>query len=221
MIGRMLLAAALLASQAQSTHARPKPAHPQAQTGPCELHIWPSGSFRLAVGSSRPWTQGRDPRVHTNSEMTAITPPDALAPEAQLATLGRMEPEKLFGMPGASVVMHPEPLSHAEAASRTTRHSASRSDCYGELILNDLFLENVPLVGRGVRMMATFLRFEGPGSQVRVQLTTIAHGAMPVSGLHRIETVDELNSLITQALRESILHFAGYVQRAKPAAPAP
>lgn len=221
MIGHLLLAAALLASPAQSANALAGPANPQGQTVPCELHIWPSGSFRLGIGSSHPWSASEDIRIHTRSEMSTIAPPGALTPDAQLATLGAMEPATLFGMPGALVVMHPEPLARAEAASRTTRHSASQSSCYAELILNDLFLEKAPYVGRGVRMTATFLRFEGPGSRVRVQLTTIAYGSMPVSSQHTIESDGELNSLITQALRESVLRFAGYVQRAKPIAPTP
>ena len=118
----------------------------------------------------------------------------------------------LLGMPRARVIVHPRPLSDAEANILSARHSDSQSGCYAELILKDVFLENTLYRPRVLRIVAIFLSFEGTGSTVRRRLATTAIGKVLFPKGKLADDPEVFDAATKEAFEASVRKFAEYVQ---------
>lgn len=156
----------------------------QAQTAPCELHIWPtenyagvhSGGMALfgLVGGMIDQANNKD-KVATIKELMH----DYLTPEAQVDALRGADVAGTLGLTGYTIVVEPAVPSDVaakadpavKAALRTMkaklrkgeRLSAATTPCYAELVGGDLLYARKPMWGTSLFTKWTFRDFGRDG----------------------------------------------------------
>lgn len=195
-------AAALLAALAAPARAQPSGA-PDA----CELHVWPAPELK-AVTQGWVWNHTVDQAF--DPARGGIERPKVLAPEAQAELLAGLDLPALLHVAPARVVVHPEPLTRAEALA-PGRQSGSASPCYSELIVRQIFYDYAPMAGKSLRSLLSFRRF-GDSPEVRSSFTTFAESGLLTFPAATAEQAQAAESELRQAYRSNVGIFAVYEQ---------
>ncbi|KQM41842.1 MULTISPECIES: hypothetical protein [unclassified Sphingomonas] len=155
----------------------------QAQT--CELHIWPSETYRgmkmSGLGMFGGALGGVIDQAANKGRVATITDRmhDDLSPEAQVEALRAADAAGMLGLTGYTIVVEPAVPSDAAAkadpavgqALRTMqaslkagrRLSDATTPCYAELVGGELFYVRKPLVGTNLFAKWTFRDFGRDG----------------------------------------------------------
>jgi hypothetical protein len=177
----------------------------------CELHVWPGHGFHTVYYG---WVHGGtvDGALKGRQGYQQM-PTDPLSAERQAALLRDLHPAELLGLAGFTTVVHDEPLSSRAIRSGTARHAADAPDCYAELMVDDLVIQDHVLGGKALNILYRFRRFAKGDTPSR------SYGTFIVRPLHLFPPAasDEnpqpaLDELVT-AYRTALAEFGQALQR--------
>lgn len=161
----LAVAAAVLASPAlaQTEEAAAAPAAASA-TSECELHIWPAERFNAmttgwlsgfgVVGAVADAAGNADKNKDNRTQIAA-----ALDSQGQVDALTSMNLVELLKARPSKIVVHPEALDRKTINKIDTRRAESRSPCYAELIVADVFYQKAAIYGRSLRTLFMYRNF--------------------------------------------------------------
>ena len=139
------------------TAAAQQPAVAPADPAGCEFHVWPGdglmstfyGWFHAGIVNGA--IQGRPgyPRV----------PPNPIDTSTQSAILAEAEPQRLLAQPDHRLIVHAEALPSRAIRTATGRLSNSASNCYAELIVDDVVLQQDFVNGSYLKLLAHYRDF--------------------------------------------------------------
>lgn len=140
-----------------------------AEPDRCEIHAWPAPPIDSV-------TQGTIWNETTNQ---AFDPsrggrqrPASLSLEAQVAHLESTDLATALGMPGATRIVHAEPLSRQQAMMMRNRFSETTAPCTVEVIVSRLYYGFDALGGRNLRSLVLFRQF-GEGVEAIATFSTM------------------------------------------------
>lgn len=158
-VGKAALGAAIALSCADAGPAQVTEA--TASTGPsCELHIWPSSGLRSVYYG---WFHAGivDGAVNGRKGYPPV-PKDPLPSALQIELLQKLDVAAKLGLQNYSPVWHSEPLDSRTIRTTPGRLTGSTSDCYAELIGDDVFFQQDVFSGSYLKSLIRFRAF-GPG----------------------------------------------------------
>ncbi|MGC6329112.1 hypothetical protein [Rhizorhabdus sp. FW153] len=120
----------------------------------CELHIWPAERMNsITMGLLGGGLL--DAAIHANRDASNRTLlASALDSPSQLDALLALDLRTMLKMsPGTTIVTHAKPLERKTMNAVKTRRSDSKSTCYSELIVADVFYQKSTLYGRSLRTL--------------------------------------------------------------------
>ena len=122
----------------------------------CELHLWPAPGLRSMYFG---WFHGStvDGAGKQRNGYPAL-PADPIPPTAQIELIGAKPVAAMLGLPGATLISHPAPLTRRQIAA-PGRHGDSVAPCYAELIVDDIFHEDAALSTRSLRVLFRFATY--------------------------------------------------------------
>jgi hypothetical protein len=147
-----LLSAAAVSSQGTEPAASSQPS--------CELHIWPSSGLRSVYYG---WFHGGlvDGAVNGRKGYPPV-PKDPLPSALQVELLQKLDVAEKLGLQGYKPVWHAEPLDSRTIRATPGRLTGSTSDCYAELIGDDVFFQQDVFSGSYLKSLIRYRAF-GPG----------------------------------------------------------
>jgi hypothetical protein len=111
----------------------------EAPTAACELHVWPSGDLNSVYQG---WIHGGIVNgAVTGRDGYPEVPPDPLGAASQAALLDRAQPQAVIGRDSYRLIVHAEPLTSREIRTTPGRLTTDGAQCYAELIVDDVFLQ--------------------------------------------------------------------------------
>ncbi|WP_231478154.1 hypothetical protein [Sphingomonas sp. UNC305MFCol5.2] len=132
---RRVLLLAVVAASFSANAARAQEAPP----GGCELHVWPSGPLNSVYQG---WIHGGIVNgAVTGRDGYPEVPPDPLGAASQTALLDRAQPQGIIGRDSYRLIVHAEPLTSREIRTTPGRLTTDGAQCYAELIVDDVFLQ--------------------------------------------------------------------------------
>lgn len=129
----------------------------------CELHVWPAERFQamttglLAGGLLDAAGHAKGDRERKAAMSNALDSPN------QLAALSSLDLVALLNQRHATIITHAEPLVRHTINDIKTRRSDSKSSCYSELFVADLFYQKAAMYGRSLKTLFIYRDF-GPSS---------------------------------------------------------
>ncbi len=132
----------------------------------CELHVWPAE--RMAAMTTGLLGGGLlDAAVHAKRDSSnKALMATALDSPSQLRALTALDLRQMLSRsPGTTIVLHDTPVERHTMNKITSRRSASKSACYSELIVADLFYQKAAIYGRSLRALFLFRDF-GNGQKI-------------------------------------------------------
>lgn len=176
----LLIVAAAFASPAvaQDTAAPQAAPVPTTVTAPppvitlaaprCELHVWPAERFQAMTTG---WLSGfgalgaaADAAGHGEGDKARRSHlASALDSEGQLAALQQLDLLSLLNMKDRAIITHNEALDRKTVNKIKERRAQSKSPCYSELIVADVFYQKAAIYGRSLKTLF-MLRDFGSGT---------------------------------------------------------
>ena len=135
----------------------------------CEIHAWPAppvDSVTQGVLLNETTNQAFDPARGGRQR------PNALSLEAQVAALEAMDMAVALGMPGATRIIHSQPLSRQQAMAGRNRLSPPGAPCAVEVIVSRLYYGFDTLGGRNLHSLILFREF-GEGAEAIATFSTL------------------------------------------------
>jgi hypothetical protein len=173
----------------------------------CEMHVWPAPELK-AVTQGWVWNHTVDQAFDPSKG--GVARPKVLEPEAQAALLATIDLAELFRAAPAQVVIHPEPLSRAQALS-PARQSPSASPCYSELIVRQIFYDYAPMAGKSLRTLFVYRRF-GDAPEVRSSFSTFGETSLATFPAATAAEAKAAETELQMAYRANVHVFARYEQ---------
>lgn len=191
--GAVALAAAYLLAPLSTAFAQS-----DVNSSTCEIHLYPSDGPH-SVGEDFDAVHRVDQDLKHYYE-TAGRSLDWLTPARQQALLHEIPVAELVGLPSASLVSHPDPLSRRKALDPAPHSSAG--DCLVEVMVPQIMLERGGLAPRSLRVFGIVRRFEH-GTLVR---TYSGDAAAPMTGFQLKSPADaeSATQIVEQAYRGAV-----------------
>ncbi len=157
----LILAALAAAASVPAPGGAASAATDTAEASPgrsCELHVWPGHDFHAVYYG---WAHGGtvDGALKGRQGYEQM-PANPLSAERQASILRDLHPAELLGLADFTTVVHDEPLSSREIRSGIARHVADAPDCYAELMIDDLVVQDNVLSGKALDVLYRFRRFD-------------------------------------------------------------
>jgi hypothetical protein len=191
--------------------AAPAPAQDAAPSSPCEIHVWPAPELKAVTQG---WVWNHTVNQAFDPAKGGVARPKVLAPAAQAGLLARMDLAGLFGAAPAQLVVHPEPLTRAQA-SAPTRQTASASPCYSELIVSQVFYDEAPMAGKSLRSLLVHRRFDG-SARVQSSFSTWAETELTTFPAKIASEAQAADTELLDAYRSNVYIFARFEQAPRP-----
>ncbi|HLZ04899.1 MAG TPA: hypothetical protein VKR55_22455 [Bradyrhizobium sp.] len=151
-------------ASAQNPASTPQPSEGQV----CELHVWPAERFSAITTG---WLGGGliDAAAHAKGDRERKSSmADALDSPNQVAALASLDLAGLLHQQSATVIQHNEPLTRHTVNDIKTRRSESKSPCYSELIVADIFYQNAAIYGRSLKTLFIYREFGASPTATRI-----------------------------------------------------
>jgi hypothetical protein len=204
-----------VAAQEASPPSVPQPSA-STPTG-CELHVWPAERFSSMTTG---WLGGGllDAAGHAKGDRERkATMANALDSVSQVSALSSLDLVKLLGQREATVITHDEPLTRHTVNDIKTRRSDSKSPCYSELIVADLFYHKAAIYGRSLKALFIYREFGSSATATRIYKSWGGNGLKlfpPKPG----EDVEAANNELVSVFKADLEEFARNEVSAKGAA---
>lgn len=162
------LLSACLPSVALAQDTTPQATSPAPDNGGCELHVWPAQRFQamttglLGGGLIDAAAHAKGDRERKAAMSNALDSPN------QLAALSSLDLVALLKQRHATIVTHAEPLERHTINDIKTRRSDSKSSCYSELFVADLFYQKAAIYGRSFRALFIYREFGSSPTATRI-----------------------------------------------------
>ena len=212
-LGRTAFAAAIFAAAASGAVAAQDTAGAAAAAtapGGCELHIWPAERFNAvttgwlsglgAIGAVADASKHAGKDKNNRSQMAS-----ALDSVAQVDALTSLDLFDQLKIPPAAIIKHETPLERHTMNKIKTRRAESKSPCYSELIVADLFYQKAAIYGRSFRALFMLREFGAGATPVRVYKSWGGNGLKlfpPKAGEDEKAALDELVSVFKRDFEE-------------------
>lgn len=174
------------------------------ETG-CEFHVWPSEGLMSVYHG---WIHGGivNGQIQGREGYPAL-PPSPIETDVQRRILAESRPERLLGQPGHALIVHEEALSSRAIRTTEVRLTQSTSNCYAELVVDDVVLQQDAVNGAFLKVL---FRYRDFGALARPRRTFTSWVQRHIDGLppRRPEDVDAAIANIREAFREDIGLFA-------------
>ena len=134
----------------------------------CELHVWPAERFS-ALTTGLLGGGLLDAAGHAKGDRQRKSSiADALDSPSQVAALASLDLTALLRQRAATIVQHDEPLTRHTVNDIKTRRSDSKSPCYAELIVADIFYQKAAIYGRSLRTLFIYREFGDASNATRI-----------------------------------------------------
>ncbi len=134
----------------------------------CELHVWPAERFS-AMTTGLLGGGLIDAAAHAKGDRERkSTMADALDSASQVAALSALDLPALLHQAPAKIVTHNEPLTRHTVNDIKTRRSDSKSSCYSELIVADIFYQKAAIYGRSLKTLFIYRAFGAAPTATRI-----------------------------------------------------
>lgn len=132
----------------------------------CELHVWPSSGLRSVYYG---WFHGGivDGAVNGRQGYPAI-PKDPVPTSLQVELLSKLNLASMLQLADYRVVVHDQSLESRAIRAAPGRLSTSNSDCYAELVGDDVFFQQDVFSGGYLKSLIRFRAFGAGPAPTRV-----------------------------------------------------
>jgi len=196
--------AGALAQDAAPAAAQPAPA---PESNGCELHVWPAERF-MSMSSGLLGPGLLDAIGHAEGDRRRkAAMANALDSPSQLAALTSLDLVGLLKQRQATIITHAEPLERHTINAIKTRRSDSKSPCYSELFVADLFYQKAALYGRSLKSLFIYRDFGGSQSATRIYKNWGGNGLKlfpPKPG----EDIEAANNELVSVFKSDFQEFA-------------
>ena len=158
----------LTEAAAQDAPAPPVAEEASSPSNVCELHVWPAERF-AAMTTGLLGGGLLDAAGHAKGDRARkATMANALDSTSQISALSSLDIVTLLGQRQATVITHNEPLTRHTVNDIKTRRAESKSPCYSELIVADLFYQKAAIYGRSLKSLFIYRDFGASLTATRI-----------------------------------------------------
>lgn len=202
-----------------------------AQTGPCELHVWPSAGMTAVRqrGFESTTSAGLINGMIKDAQQAAADKHDAQIGEAgttadglaalstahQIELLATMQLADQLALKGYTVILHDAPLPSRTIRTVKTRYAESSAPCYADLVLDDVVYSRAYANGRSLQSFFRFRDFADRAAPVRSFGTWVETRLQLFSIDPPVLTPPALDDL-RAAYRANAVSFGALLNRKKP-----
>lgn len=200
-------------TQTPSPQATPSLAEASDPAGAarCEFHVWPGDGI---MSTYYGWFHGStvNGQIQGRPGYPAM-PPNPIDTATQRTILTDSQPHGLMSHPDYRLIVHDEALTSRVIRTTPGRLSDSTSNCYAELVVDDVIVQQDWVNGSFLKILFRYRDF-GPDAAPRRSFATWAQTHLDTFPPRQPEQLDAAITEIRAAYREDIARFATMALRA-------